>query len=311
MIAHEDLARKLDGTTTTAAGKIQDTLQKSAGFLAPQTCTTNPKYNNGKNEFLQPKFDPKKFADSYVPPFETNGDSTQYELEAVAADYDRAFKEAKTAWEKDNTCPGGLKTTTPGSILGSQIEESLKSKGRQAEYAAMVGNSLGLIFDTLMSKLFDSAKGLISQSGNTESIAGVESPPNSTGYSGGGAEVCTDIEIAGGGSGGGGTDEEGNPKESVGVDFEGGGESCTTINPPVGSYPTYPGATGSTTTPTGGPCTGNNPKCTCAENVATYDVYETAVSDAENLAYPNGLPAGTTGRQAQTAVCAVYARPGT
>lgn len=312
MLATEDLARKLDGTTTTAAGKVQDTLEKSAGFLAPQTCATNPKYNNGKNEFLQPKFDHKKFADSWVPPFETNGDSTEYELAAVSAEYDKALKEAKALWEKDNTCPGGLKTTTPGSILGSQIEESLKSKGRQAELAAAVGNSLGLIFDTLMAKLFDTAKGLISQtdkSPNAANPAGVQSPPNNTGYSGGGAEICTDIQVAGGG---GGRDAEGNPID-IGIDAA--GTNCTTITPPVGSYPTYPGTTGSTPTnptnpPTGGPCTGNNPKCTCAEGVASYEVYASAVATAENIAYPNGLPSGTSPTAAQAAVCAAYAGPG-
>lgn len=62
LIANEELARRLEGTIQNKAQKVTTTLQQGMGFLSPQTCLSNPDYNNGKNEFKRPSFDPSSVA---------------------------------------------------------------------------------------------------------------------------------------------------------------------------------------------------------------------------------------------------------
>ena len=61
----------------------------------------------------------------------------------------------------------------------------------------------------------------------------------------------------------------------------------------------------STDTP-GSPSDTSGGKCIDAKGVSTYDEYVEAVDTANNVAYPNGLPSGTSPQSAQTAVCAAY-----
>ncbi len=66
MLATERLARKLEGVVETSANKVKKVLDQGMGFLSPQTCPSNPNYNNGKNEFQKPSFQPKtKFNENY------------------------------------------------------------------------------------------------------------------------------------------------------------------------------------------------------------------------------------------------------
>ena len=150
----DDLARKLAGTVQTKAEQVQDTLQKGQGFLAPQTCKGNPAYNNGKNEFVRPQFDEYKFAREYPipPPPDT---ATSEELIAYSKAYDVAHDKAKAEWATTNECPGGLTTTTPGSVIGDQIKINLQSKVRQGELAAALGNAFAAVFDALVNKLLN------------------------------------------------------------------------------------------------------------------------------------------------------------
>ena len=68
MLATEEIARRIDGTATNKAQQVQDTLQKGQGFLSPKKCMDpNTKYNNGKNEFLQPSFDTAKYNKEHPP----------------------------------------------------------------------------------------------------------------------------------------------------------------------------------------------------------------------------------------------------
>src|SRR3972149_12309962 len=46
MMATEELARRLQGTTQNAAQKVQTVLDQGMGFLSPQICPTNSAYNN-------------------------------------------------------------------------------------------------------------------------------------------------------------------------------------------------------------------------------------------------------------------------
>ena len=309
-LATEEISRKVDGLSSTAAQQVQDTLQKSQGFLAPQTCETNPEYNKIiKNAFVRPRFDIADYNKKNPNNCAELGDWEEGvnvdAIEKCEDDWNKAFEKAKTDWGNKNACPGGLTTTTPGAVIADQIKTTLTSKIRQGELSQAVGNSLTAVFDALMNKLL--GDGLKKLSGAIEPDkadsfdfqSGIKSAAPAQD-----SQVCIDTCLAGGT----------NPEQC--------GQSCITISgggvsggvDPL-SFFNFPGSTTTnpTTPPTGGPCTGNNPKCTCAEGVATYDVYANAVADAENRAYPgkNGpSAAGVTATQAQAGVCAAYTGPG-
>lgn len=295
MLFSDDLARRLDGTTSNVAQKVQDTLQKSNGFLAPETCPSNPKYNNLKNAFRQPTFDYTNFAKTYTGPTAT-GDSTAEEIAAAGKAYDDALAKAKAEWSAKNTCPGGLQTTTPGSIIGDQVSTALNSKFKQAELAAAVGNGLATVFDALLNKLI--GDGLKKLSGKTEDTKGAQEFDYKGGLrsvpaDGAGTQLCIDNCIA---KGDGTGDQCSNSCVNIGGGSTGGG-----VDPNDFFY--SPGGSGSGS---GSGNTGGNPKCIDAEGVAVYDQYVSAVAAAEAVAYPAGLPTGTTGATAQAAVCGAY-----
>ncbi len=303
MKAGEDLARKLDGTVQNKAQQVQDTLQKSQGFLAPKLCMDkDTKYNNAKNEFLQPTF--KSTIPFNPPPLGGAGDA---EYKAYMDEYNSKVEAEKAKWGETNTCKN-LTTTTPGTVIANQILTATSSKFRQSELGQAVGNSLSAVFDALVSKLVDKSVGLLGM--------GSTNPPESStandfDYKGGiqaaapsqDTQLCLDLQLAAG-------DTTSGQSGSSCINISGGGVPAG-VDPL--SFFNFPGSatpTGGATGPVGGACVGGNMKCSCAEGVAAYDVYANAVSDAESVAYPNGLPSGTTGRQAQTAVCAAYKGPG-
>ncbi len=169
MIANETLANKLAGTTQNNAQKVQTTLQQGLGFLSPKTCPTNPNYNNGKNEFKQPSFDLDKFDKDYrkidpPPPMylsgnlETGEGEPNPEYTYWEQNYQNYLKPAMARFNEDNTCPGGLVATTPGSIVGNQVAKALGSKQDSTTLAAAMGNSVAAILDTLINHFM--SKGL-------------------------------------------------------------------------------------------------------------------------------------------------------
>lgn len=158
LTAVEELARRVQGTAQTAAGKVKDTLQYGQGFLSPQTCPSNPKYNNGVNEFQKPRFDEKKYRDDHP----SSNCTDQACLDRWRDDYEAA----KAKWEEDNTCKGGLKNTTPGSVVSNQITTAMGSQFRQSELGAAMGNSLSQIFDALLNKFLDEGLTALSSSIN-------------------------------------------------------------------------------------------------------------------------------------------------
>ncbi|MCX6752574.1 MAG: hypothetical protein NTZ87_03715 [Candidatus Nomurabacteria bacterium] len=158
-IIQQNLASHLEGTLVAPAQKIQNLLQQGMGFLSPQTCPTNSNYNNGTNEFLQPSFNESKYVKEH--PFDPSTGA------AGSLAWSEAKNEAEYEWEIDNTCPGGLVNTTPGSVAGNQIMTALSSNYRQSELAAALGNSLSAILDALIGHFMD--KGL-------NALAGTISP---------------------------------------------------------------------------------------------------------------------------------------
>lgn len=263
MMASEELARRLDGTVQNKAQQIQDTLQKSQGFLSPKLCMDTKKdasgkdvptgYNNAKNEFQQPNWTSSKEYKAFNDAHPDKCDSGNVAADAICdKQWNDAYDAAQAAWSVTNTCKD-LAVTTPGGVVGNQIKTALESKFHQAELAAALGNSFASVFDALLNSLMEKTgkglKGLLNR--KPEEVAGALVP----GY----------------------------PPSAGGGGSEGGVNACT----------------------------GDNPKCMCAKGVEEYAKYETAVKDAEDKVYPNGLPAGVTAKQAQTAVCGAYAGPGT
>ena len=153
MIIQQNLASRLEGTLQAPAQKIQSLLQQGMGFLSPQTCPSNPSYNNGVNEFRKPSFKPSI---EYVAPEYTA--QSQAEIDDYNSRYNTTVTLEKRRWAETNTCPGGLVNTTPGSVAADQIMTAMSSNYRQSELAAALGNSLSAIFDALINHFMD--KGL-------------------------------------------------------------------------------------------------------------------------------------------------------
>jgi len=147
-----ELASRLQGTAQAPAEKVKSLLQQGMGFLSPQTCPTNAKYNNGINEFRRPSF---KYTAPYPQPEEYGDDAS---FQSAIQTYHNNRDAAEEEWALENTCPGGLQVTTPGSVAASRIMTAINSDFRQSELAAALGNSLSAIFDALINHFLD--KGL-------------------------------------------------------------------------------------------------------------------------------------------------------
>ncbi len=173
MIASQVEANKLSGVFQNKAQQVQNVLQQGQGFLSPQTCPTNPAYDNGKNEFQKPDFVSKLDYAKYQPEAikekdaagnvvrDENGNpiyTNQAYMDQQRAKYDSDLAAEKASWSTTNTCPGGLVNTTPGSVVANQITSSLGSNFRQSELGAALGNSISSILDALLSHFLD--KGL-------------------------------------------------------------------------------------------------------------------------------------------------------
>ncbi|HEY4503451.1 MAG TPA: hypothetical protein VJC14_03415 [Candidatus Paceibacterota bacterium] len=160
MLATEELARRLEGTSQNAAQTINTKLEQGAGFLSPQTCPSNPKYDTLKNQFQQPKF---KSTLEYLPETRPEGQTE----EEYYIQFNKMVSAEQTEWEKKNGCPGGLFDTTPGSVVGNQIANALTTGQRQGELAVAMGNSVSAILDAMLNQLLN--KGL-------NALATTESP---------------------------------------------------------------------------------------------------------------------------------------
>src|SRR3989344_3273968 len=185
MLVYGELARKLDGTVQNKAQEVQKKLDQGMGFLSPQVCETNPNYNNGRNEFQQPKFDAEKEYPSNPPvqpdirepepsdpDYEGQWALWDKEMEKWRAEVERYTlrrqEEIATliepSWNQKNTCPprrdgsSGFVTTTPGSVVAGSINKALGGAQDMTLGGVNYGNSLSLIFDTLINKFID--KGL-------------------------------------------------------------------------------------------------------------------------------------------------------
>lgn len=151
MLATEELARRVQGTAQNAVEKVKDVVAQGQGFLSPKTCPSNPYYNNGINEFQRPSFKPSV---EYKPVEQADMTNADYEtyLKDYKADWENQIAIEKTNWEEENTCPGGLVTTTPGSVVSSQITKALNIPMDSTLQAMGLGNSLSAIFDALLNK---------------------------------------------------------------------------------------------------------------------------------------------------------------
>ncbi len=156
------LASKLP-EVEAAKNKVQKTLEQGQGFLSPQACPSNSKYNNAINEFKRPSFKPSK-----QPPAPENcsiyvDDIVEQQLcqernREIQTNYELDIGSERLLWNEKNFCPGGLVATTPGSVVANQIMTATSSTFRQGELGMAMGNSLSAIFDALLNQFM--AKGL-------------------------------------------------------------------------------------------------------------------------------------------------------
>lgn len=163
--ASEELSRRVAGTGKTAVDKVNDALQQGQGFLSPKKCETNPSYNDGKNEWNQPKFDEAKWVreNPYDPSSQESRNDWTLRLQKARAEWGSSSNGEYCPPRPDGS--SGFVSTTPGSVVASQIMNSLGSGQRQGELNAALGNSMSLIFDALLSKFIgDGLSSLTSES---------------------------------------------------------------------------------------------------------------------------------------------------
>ncbi|MFH1366200.1 MAG: hypothetical protein ABIG99_02335 [Patescibacteria group bacterium] len=161
MLATEELARRVEGTVQNAAQKVQTMLQQGMGFLSPQTCPSNPSYNNGTNEFIRPSF-------QYNAPLPTlenpEADVLSPKDQAAMDKWYMNKVDAREQWAEANTCPGGLVNTTPGSVAAHSIMTALDSPFLSTALDGAIGNELAAVFDALINHFLDKGLNALSES---------------------------------------------------------------------------------------------------------------------------------------------------
>ncbi|HEV7702348.1 MAG TPA: hypothetical protein VGO63_02815 [Candidatus Paceibacterota bacterium] len=179
LLVGEEQARRLSGTESSPANTIKDLLAQGQGFLSPQTCSTNPSYNNLKNEFQQPpsyKVIGTRPVNTCDEDFVGRYNTPEYrQCNAKYQAAVKAFDKTQADWISTKVCPprpdgsSGLINTTPGSVVAGQIIKAVNGPFSQTELGAAMGNSLSAIFDALLNKLMSS--GLNALSSKTGSSA--------------------------------------------------------------------------------------------------------------------------------------------
>jgi hypothetical protein len=174
MIATNQLAQKLQGTSQSVAQKVQATLLQGQGFLSPTMCPPSIPNAAAYNKSLTNEFNPPSYVSKtpWSPPapvyITTIPGVPGYNIETVASiDARNAYLQkwesddanAKTAFNATSACinpatgKSALVATTPGSVVASQIMTATNSTFASGELGQAVGGSLSAILDALFSKL--------------------------------------------------------------------------------------------------------------------------------------------------------------
>ena len=161
MLATEQLGQKLAGIEQNAVQKVQSALQQGMGFLSPQTCPSNPSYNTVGNQFKKPSFDEAGYRkdhpyDAEAPVCDPMDPECAQEFKNYDEEYNIQMASEKAAWAAENTCPGGLVSTTPGSVVANSIMTAMGAGQHQTELAAAMGNSISAILDSFLNKFLGS-----------------------------------------------------------------------------------------------------------------------------------------------------------
>lgn len=170
MLATEELARRVQGTTQTAAQKVQTTLQQGMGFLSPQTCPSNPDLSPQVSPYNPPSFDSYQYDQDHPITKQCTSAMGDDEYETCVNLWNAERAEAKREFEIGNSCPGGWVNTTPGAVVSSQITNALGSQFRQSELGAAMGNSLSTIFDALLNKFIGDGLNSLASNKNSKPV---------------------------------------------------------------------------------------------------------------------------------------------
>jgi len=146
IIAREQITRELSGSNSPLQ-ELQNSLDQGSGFLSPKVCKSNPNWDPDKiSQGIQ---------NSDLPPYNP---TPGMQISVYNDIWNAQVRAAKNTFQARYSCPEGPSTTTPGSVVSSQIMTALGSKQRQGELGAALGNSLAALFDALINHFFD--KGL-------------------------------------------------------------------------------------------------------------------------------------------------------
>ena len=150
------------------------------GFLSPETCPGNSANSQAYNKVIgnawqRPSFKTPAMSDSEKNALNAcynNSIGAESEAEAcvqrVHDQYNTRVGAAKATWANTNTCKAGLVTTTPGSVVASQITNAMGSNFRQTELGAALGNSMSAIFDALLTKFLGDGLNALASKVNPE-----------------------------------------------------------------------------------------------------------------------------------------------
>lgn len=157
LLASEKLGQKLANLNTNVAADVREELQQGMGFLSLKICPSNPSFPKDIDPNNPPAFNYATYGREhpYNPP--KREDYKDQQLYNIALSfYDNNYNTAKVAtrnaWNKKNTCPGGLKTTTPGAVAANSIMDALGGPRKLGEWSAALGNSLSAVFDAFANK---------------------------------------------------------------------------------------------------------------------------------------------------------------
>ena len=134
--ATEELHLKLAGTVQSKADEIRQQISDGTGFLSPTICVDPGPVDEKAKQNAEDQLNQMSLL--IGPP--------------TAADQAKIASLQKTI--KDNTCKR-KESTTPGTVVASQITTALGSQTRQTELGAALGSSLSAVFDALLNKFID------------------------------------------------------------------------------------------------------------------------------------------------------------
>ncbi len=164
MLATEELARKLQGTSQNAAQEVNTVLDRGMGFLSPKICRSNPNYPKTANPNNLPSYKntpwdppPPVFIEDPEQPGSTIEDPVSIARRAqYLQNWNTTNAVNRQNFNQKYSCPEGFENVTPGSVVANKIMGALNVPENSALQAMGLGNSISAIFDAMLNRFIGS-----------------------------------------------------------------------------------------------------------------------------------------------------------